>query len=53
MGDGVLNLVSSVQQIALEHPEKIAYHFMGKDTTYGEFEQSSRAICNCIRSTWC
>jgi len=35
-----LNLVSSVRQQALEQPDKIAYHFMGKDTTYGEFEQT-------------
>jgi len=35
-----LNLVSCVRQQAAEQPEKIAYHFMGKDTTYGEFEQT-------------
>jgi len=33
-----LNLVSSVRQQAVQQPDKIAYHFMGKDTTYGEFE---------------
>ena len=37
---GVLNLVEKVQQQAFEQPEKIAYHFMGKDTSYGEFEQT-------------
>lgn len=35
-----LNLVSCVRQQAVEQPEKVAYHFMGKDTTYGEFEQT-------------
>ncbi|MEG0269523.1 MAG: long-chain-fatty-acid--CoA ligase, partial [Clostridia bacterium] len=25
---------------AVEQPDKVAYHFMGKDTTYGEFEQT-------------
>ena len=35
-----MNLVSCVRQQAAEQPEKIAYHFMGKDTTYGEFEQT-------------
>jgi len=35
-----LNLVSCVRQQAAEQPGKIAYHFMGKDTTYGEFEQT-------------
>jgi len=35
-----LNLVSCVRQQAAEQPEKIAYHFMGKDTTYGEFEET-------------
>lgn len=33
-----MNLVSRVHQQATEQPEKVAYHFMGKDTTYGEFE---------------
>lgn len=33
-----MNLVSSVRQQAVQQPDKIAYHFMGKDTTYGEFE---------------
>ncbi|KEK12792.1 fatty acid--CoA ligase family protein [Lysinibacillus fusiformis] len=35
-----MNLVSRVRQQATEQPEKVAYHFMGKDTTYGEFEQT-------------
>lgn len=37
---GVLNLVEKVKQQAFEQPEKIAYHFMGKNTSYGEFEQT-------------
>ena len=39
-GMGVLNLVEQISQRAFEQPEKIAYHFMGKDTSYGEFEQT-------------
>ena len=35
-----MSLASQVQQIASKHPEKIAYHFMGKDTTYAQFDQS-------------
>ncbi|CAM5658641.1 Long-chain fatty acid--CoA ligase OS=Lysinibacillus sphaericus OX=1421 GN=LS41612_04225 PE=4 SV=1 [Lysinibacillus sphaericus] len=35
-----MNLVSCVRQQAAEQPEKIAYHFMGKDTSYGEFEHT-------------
>lgn len=35
-----MNLVETVKQQAFEQPEKIAYHFMGKDTSYGEFEQT-------------
>ena len=35
-----MNLVSRVRQQATEQPEKVAYHFMGKDTTYGEFEHT-------------
>lgn len=37
---GVLNLVEKVRQTALEQPERRAYHFLGSDTTYGEFEQT-------------
>ncbi|MDS9470314.1 fatty acid--CoA ligase family protein [Sporosarcina pasteurii] len=32
-----MNLVSTVRETALAQPDKIAYHFMGQDTTYGEF----------------
>ena len=35
-----MNLVSCVRQQSIEKPEKIAYRFMGKDTTYAEFEQA-------------
>ncbi|MEK5233199.1 fatty acid--CoA ligase family protein [Lysinibacillus sp. FSL K6-0232] len=35
-----MNLVSCVRQQAIEQPEKVAYHFMGKNTTYGEFEHA-------------
>ncbi|KOS71646.1 long-chain fatty acid--CoA ligase [Lysinibacillus contaminans] len=35
-----MNLVSCVRQQAVEQPEKVAFHFMGKDTSYGEFEQT-------------
>ncbi|RHW36630.1 long-chain-fatty-acid--CoA ligase [Lysinibacillus yapensis] len=34
-----MNLVDCVQRIALEQPDKIAYHFGGSDTTYKEFDQ--------------
>jgi long-chain acyl-CoA synthetase len=37
-GMGVLNLVEQVRTQAFKQPEKTAYHFMGKDTSYGEFE---------------
>ncbi|MDI7743045.1 fatty acid--CoA ligase family protein [Lysinibacillus fusiformis] len=35
-----MNLVERVRQTALEQPEKHAYHFLGRDTTYGEFEET-------------
>ncbi|MEG0259081.1 MAG: fatty acid--CoA ligase family protein [Lysinibacillus sp.] len=35
-----MNLVSRVRQQAIEQPTKAAYHFMGKDTSYEEFEQT-------------
>lgn len=35
-----MNLVTSVREIANRDAARIAYHFEGKDTSYGEFEQS-------------
>lgn len=35
---GILNLVQRVREQAIQQPEKTAFHFMGKDTSYGEFE---------------
>lgn len=35
-----MNLVSQVRQQAVAQPTKVAYHFQGKDVTYGEFEQT-------------
>ncbi|TQR19025.1 fatty acid--CoA ligase family protein [Psychrobacillus vulpis] len=45
-----MSLVSRVQQIAREHPEKVAYHFMGKDTSYAEFEQSVEKFATALKS---
>lgn len=45
-----MSLVSRVQQIAQEHPEKIAYHFMGKNITYAEFEQTVSKFSNALKS---
>ncbi|HEY9570287.1 MAG TPA: AMP-binding protein, partial [Metalysinibacillus sp.] len=35
-----MNLVTSLQSQAEQQPNKIAYHFMGKDTSYGELEHA-------------
>ncbi|MFS0575556.1 fatty acid--CoA ligase family protein [Sporosarcina sp. 179-K 3D1 HS] len=35
-----MNLVSQVHETAMTQPGKTAYHFMGKDTSYAEFDQS-------------
>lgn len=50
MGDENMSLVLKVQQIASEHPEKIAYHFMGKDTSYAEFQQSVERFATALQS---
>lgn len=39
-GMAVLNLVEQVRQQAFEQPEKTAYYFMDKGTSYGELEQT-------------
>ncbi|WJY26144.1 fatty acid--CoA ligase family protein [Sporosarcina trichiuri] len=35
-----MNLVQRVRETASAQPEKTAYHFAGKDTSYAEFDQS-------------
>ncbi|MFJ5772033.1 fatty acid--CoA ligase family protein [Psychrobacillus sp. NPDC093180] len=45
-----MGLASQVQQIASMHPEKIAYHFMGKDTTYAEFDQTVERFAHGLRT---
>ena len=35
-----MNLVSCIREKAAERPDKVAYHFMGENTSYGEFEQT-------------
>ena len=44
-----MNLVSSVRQTALEQPTKTAYHFMGTDTSYAEFDQSISCFASALR----
>lgn len=49
-GDGNMSLVTHVQQRALQNPDKIAYHFMGKNTTYAEFDQSVERFATALHS---
>lgn len=44
-----MNLVSSVQETAVTQPEKIAYHFMGQDTSYAEFDASVSKFASALQ----
>ena len=44
-----MNLVSRVRETALEQPNKTAYHFMGIDTSYAEFDQSIARFASALR----
>lgn len=44
-----MNLVSSVRETALQQPNKTAYHFMGSDTSYAEFDQSIARFASALR----
>ncbi|WP_172369925.1 fatty acid--CoA ligase family protein [Sporosarcina jiandibaonis] len=44
-----MNLVSQVQKTAATQPEKIAYHFMGKDTSYAEFDLSVSKFASALQ----
>ncbi|MBB5149465.1 MULTISPECIES: long-chain-fatty-acid--CoA ligase [Ureibacillus] len=39
-----MNLVKKVREQSLNHPEKIAYIFEGRSTTYGEFEDKVSSL---------
>ncbi|MGI2329408.1 fatty acid--CoA ligase family protein [Planococcus sp. YIM B11945] len=45
-----MNLVESVQRIAVQNASKTAYHFMGKDTSYAEFEGTVAKFANALES---
>lgn len=38
------NIIERIDRIAEEHPERIAYDFLGKTNTYGELRQRSDAL---------
>ncbi|MBU0905951.1 MAG: fatty acid--CoA ligase family protein [Firmicutes bacterium] len=44
-----MNLVQRVRETSLEQPTKTAYHFMGKDTSYAEFDQSIARFASALR----
>jgi len=44
-----MNLVSSVHEMATLQPEKTAYHFMGKDTSYAEFDDSVSKFASALQ----
>jgi long-chain acyl-CoA synthetase len=46
---GVLNIVERVRQTALEQPTRTAYHFLGSDTSYGEFEQQVSQFASALQ----
>ncbi|TWT24301.1 fatty acid--CoA ligase family protein [Planomicrobium sp. CPCC 101110] len=45
-----MNLVERVHNIAVQNSNKTAYHFMGKDTSYGEFEAATAKFSNALQS---
>jgi long-chain acyl-CoA synthetase len=44
-----MNLVSRVHETATTQPEKIAYHFMGQDTSYAEFDMSVSKFASALQ----
>ena len=44
-----MNLVSRVHETATTQPEKIAYHFMGQDTSYAEFDASVSKFASALQ----
>jgi len=48
-GDGEMNLVSAVYKTSIEQADKVAYHFVGKDTTYAEFEDAVSRLATALK----
>ena len=44
-----MNLVSRVHKMATSQPEKTAYHFMGEDTSYAEFDTSVSKFASALQ----
>ncbi|WP_019414509.1 fatty acid--CoA ligase family protein [Paenisporosarcina sp. TG20] len=44
-----MNLVTRVRETAIAQPTKTAYHFMGSDTSYAEFDQSIARFASALR----
>ena len=45
-----MNLVSRVHETAMTQPEKMAYHFMGQDTSYAEFDQAVSKFASALQN---
>ncbi|MFJ7932803.1 fatty acid--CoA ligase family protein [Sporosarcina sp. NPDC096371] len=45
-----MNLVSRVYETAMTQPDKIAYHFMGQETSYAEFDESVSKFASALQS---
>ncbi|MBB4823598.1 long-chain acyl-CoA synthetase [Sporosarcina luteola] len=45
-----MNLVSRVYETAKWQPDKTAYHFMGKDTSYAEFDRSVSMFASALQN---
>lgn len=48
-GDEEMNLVSAVYKTSTDYTDKIAYHFGGNDTTYGQFEESVSKLATALK----
>lgn len=44
-----MNLVTAVKDIAKAQPTKTAYHFMGQDTSYAQFDQSVEQFASALQ----
>ena len=45
-----MNLVSHVHEMAMTQPDKAAYHFMGQDTSYAEFDRAVSKFASALQN---
>lgn len=45
------NIISRIDRIATENPDRIAYDYLGRTNTYGELKEKSDALASYLKAS--